>query len=121
MTKKDVIYVVFSRLWSSFMQLWIVKGNLQVNVLDYRFSLHDKCAQMEDQKQERKQTKSLLNNKAGFQFWKISQNPAEKLGIGISSTYSSRIYVTVSGEDNKDFLECFTNVLLEFSGDLRVV
>lgn len=49
MTKKDVIYVVFSRLWSSFMQLWIVKGNL-VNVLDYRFSLHDKCAQMEDQK-----------------------------------------------------------------------
>lgn len=71
---------------------------------------------MEDQKQEGKQPKSLLNNKAGF-----SKKPAEKLGNGISSTYSSRIYVTVSGEDNKDFPECFINVLLEFSGHLRVV
>jgi len=32
---------------------------------------------MENQKQEGKQPKSPLNNKTRFQFWKISQNPAE--------------------------------------------
>ncbi len=62
------------------MQFWIGKGSLEIInlVLDHFFSLHDSCAQVEDQKQERKQPKSLLNSWTRFQFWIIRQNPAEQ-------------------------------------------